>query len=116
MAALNHGLGTLLLMNFSVSEFSSNLARQRIFPAWMQEIVKNLTSDEAPATSSIIGEAVNDEVWKRELQGLGLRKPSGEPMDARVEAMGERVGLSFVPEALGFYTIREGRLLHSYAG
>jgi hypothetical protein len=115
MAALNHGLGTLLLMNFSVSEFSSNLARQRIFPAWMQEIVKNLTSDEALASSSIIGETVNDEVWKRELQGRGLRKPSGEPEDARMEAMGERVGLSFVPEELGFYTIRESRLLHSYA-
>jgi Aerotolerance regulator N-terminal len=115
MAVLNHGLGTLLLMNFSVSEFSSNLARQRIFPAWMQEIVKNLTSDEALASSSIVGEAVNDEVWKRELQGRGLRKPSGEPADARTEAMGERVGLSFVPEELGFYTVREDRLLHSYA-
>jgi hypothetical protein len=115
MAALNHGLGTLLLMNFSVSEFSSNLARQRIFPAWMQEIVKNLTNDEAAPASSIIGEVVNDEVWKRELQGGGLRKPSGEPADVRVEAMGERAGLSFVPEELGFYTVRGGRLLHSYA-
>jgi len=115
MAALNHGLGTLLLMNFSVSEFSSNLARQRIFPAWMQEIVKNLASDEAPASSTVIGDTVNDEVWKRELQGGGLRKPSGEPGDARVEAMGERAGLSFVPEELGFYTVREGRLLHCYA-
>ena len=46
MASLNHGLGTMIFLNFSVSEFSSNLARQRIFPAWMQEIVKNLTSDE----------------------------------------------------------------------
>jgi len=115
MAALNHGLGTLLLMNFSVSEFSSNLARQRIFPAWMQEIVKNLTSDEAPASSSIVGDAVNDEIWKREMMGGGLRKPTGEPADARVEAMGERAGLSFVPEELGFYNIREGRVLHSYA-
>jgi len=29
--------------------------------------------------------------------------------------MGERAGLSFVPEELGFYTVREGRLLHCYA-
>jgi len=115
MASLNHGLGTLLLMNFSVSEFSSNLARQRIFPAWMQEIVKNLANEEALASSSIIGEAVNDEIWKRDLQGGGLRKPSGEPADARVETMGERAGLSFVPEELGFYTVRESRMLHSYA-
>ena len=40
MGALHHGQGTLLLLNFSAGELSSNLARQRLFPAWMQDLVK----------------------------------------------------------------------------
>jgi hypothetical protein len=115
MAGLSHGLGTLLLMNFSVSEFSSNLARQRIFPAWMQEIVKNLSTDEPVASSSVAGEIVTDEVWKRELQETGLNRPSGGAVEVKAEAMGERVAMSFVPDELGFYTMRAKRLLHAYA-
>jgi hypothetical protein len=115
MASLNHGLGTLLLMNFSVSEFSSNLARQRIFPAWMQEIVKNITSDEPLPVASVVGEPVADEVWKTELAASPLRRPSGEPMEAKADALGERVGLTFVPDEIGFYTIRGSKLLHAYA-
>ena len=75
-----------------MSEFSSNLARQRIFPAWMQEIVKNLTSDEPLPASSHVGEPVTDEVWKSELDENPLRKPSGEPLEVKAEALGERVG------------------------
>jgi len=115
MASLNHGLGTMLLMNFSVSEFSSNLARQRIFPAWMQELVKNITSEEPLPSSSLLGEAVSDEVWKNEVEKTPLRKPSGEPQEVKAEALGERVGISFVPDELGFYTMRGGKLLHAYA-
>ena len=114
MAALNHGLGTLLLMNFSVSELSSNLARQRIFPAWMQEIVKNLSNDEPVAASSVVGEPVADEVWRRELLQAPLLRPGGEPVETKLEAMGERVALSFVPEELGFYSMRSNHLLHAY--
>ncbi len=115
MASLNHGLGTLLMMNFSVSEFSSNLARQRIFPAWMQEIVKNITSDEPLPTSSLVGETVADEVWKTELAANPVRRPSGELLEVKAEALGERIGISFVPDELGFYTIRSSRLVHAYA-
>ena len=97
MASFNHGLGTMLFLNFSVSEFSSNLARQRIFPAWMQEIVKNLTSDEPLPTSSIVGETVSDEVWKSELAANPLRKPSGEVLDFKAEALGERGRDCFYP-------------------
>jgi hypothetical protein len=115
MAAVNHGLGTFLALNFSVSEFSSNLARQRIFPAWMQEIVKNLTSEEALPASSIIGEPLTDEIWKTELREHPFRKPSGEPFDVKSEAMGERIGITFTPEEPGFYTMRGSKLLHAYA-
>ncbi len=115
MASVNHGLGTFLALNFSVSEFSSNLARQRIFPAWMQEIVKNLTSEEALPASSVVSEPITDEVWKNELRDHPLRKPSGEPLEVRTEALGERLGISFTPEEPGFYTLRGAKLLHAYA-
>jgi hypothetical protein len=115
MASLDHGLGTLLLMNFSVSEFSSNLARQRIFPAWMQEIVKNLSTDEPIPTSTVVGDSVSGEVWKRELQESPLVRPSGEPAEVKLEALGERVAVNFVPEELGFYTMRGASFLHAFA-
>jgi len=98
-----------------VSEFSSNLARQRIFPAWMQEIVKNITSDEPLPSSSLVGEPIADEVWKNEVEKTPMRKPSGDLLEVKTEPMGERVGLSFVPDELGFYQMRGGRLLHAYA-
>jgi hypothetical protein len=115
MAAVNHGLGTFLALNFSVSEFSSNLARQRIFPAWMQEIVKNLNSEEPLPASSVLGEPVTDEIWKSELRDNALRKPSGEPIEVKAEAMGERLGIAFTPDEPGFYTLRAANLLHAYA-
>jgi hypothetical protein len=115
MAAVNHGLGTFLTMNFSVSEFSSNLARQRIFPAWMQEIVKNLTSDEAQPASFVLGDPVTDEIWKSELRDHPLRKPSGEPMEVKTEALGERIGITFTPWETGIYAMRGEKLLHAYA-
>jgi hypothetical protein len=115
MASLNHGLGTMLFLNFSVSEFSSNLARQRIFPAWMQEIVKNLTSEEPVPVSTQVGDPVTDEVWKSELAAAPLHKPTGEAMEVKTEALGERVGIAFTPDELGFYTMRGLKLLHSYA-
>jgi hypothetical protein len=105
----------MLFLNFSVSEFSSNLARQRIFPAWMQEIVKNLTSEEPVPVSTQVGEAVTDEVWKSELTAAPLRKPTGETMEVKTEALGERVGIAFTPDELGFYTMRGMKLLHAYA-
>ena len=51
--SMRYGLGTALLMNFSAGEFSSNLSRQRIFPAWMQDLVKALSTDEPPPSSYV---------------------------------------------------------------
>lgn len=56
LAAASHGLGTLLLLNFSVAESSSNLARQRIFPAWIQELVKSVGASEPAPASHVLGE------------------------------------------------------------
>jgi hypothetical protein len=116
MAQLNHGLGTLLLMNLSVSEFSSNLARQRIFPAWMQELVKNLASEEPAPSSSVVGETVTGEVWKADLKDNAFVRPSGEPQSVKAESLGERTAISFVPDELGLYALRRGpKLLSAFA-
>ena len=114
MAQLNHGLGTLLLLNFSVSEFSSNLARQRMFPAWLQEIVKNLGSDEPAPAAAVIGETLHDEVWRSELKEGTFSKPGGGTVSYKAETLGERAAVSFVPDELGFFTVRTNRLLHAY--
>ena len=52
-----------------------------------------------------------------ELQGEGSsRRPSGESLPTpKWKPWASAPGISFVPEELGFYSIREGRLLHSYA-
>jgi hypothetical protein len=116
MAQLNHGLGTLLLMNLSVSEFSSNLARQRIFPAWMQELVKNLASEEPAPSSSVVGETVTGEVWKADLKDNAFVRPGGEPQSVKAESLGERTAISFVPDELGLYALRRGpKLLSAFA-
>lgn len=114
MASVGHGLGTLLLMNFSVSEFSSNLARQKIFPAWVQELVKALSNDEPPPESYVVGENVQTEVWRSELKDNRFMSPTGRPVDIHREAMGERYGVSFVPSELGFYTLRSSRGAYNY--
>ena len=114
VATLSHGLGTLVFMNFSVGEFSSNLARQRIFPAWMQEIVKNLASEEPVAVASTVGETVHGEVWKRDLVAAPLRSPSGVVLEPKTEAMGERLAISFTPDEPGFYSMRTHTLLHAW--
>jgi hypothetical protein len=115
MAQLQHGLGTLLLMNFSAGELSSNLARQRIFPAWMQEIVKNLETEEPQPASSAIGETVTSEVWRHELTAHPLMKPSGREQEIKAEPLGERVAITFNPEETGIYTMRPDRPLHAFA-
>jgi hypothetical protein len=101
-------------MNFSVSEFSSNLARQKIFPAWIQELVKAISNDEPVPNSYVIGENIQTEVWRNELKDDTFRTPSGHPLNPRREALGERYGISFVPTELGFYTLGSGQNLISF--
>jgi hypothetical protein len=114
MASVGYGLGTMLLLNFSVSEFSSNLARQKIFPAWIQEMVKALSSDEPPPEAYVVGDSIQSEVWRSDLRESGLVSPSGRPVDVKREPMGERYGISFTPMELGFYTLRSSRGLYSF--
>jgi hypothetical protein len=105
MASLHHGMGTMLLLNFSASEFSSNLARQRIFPAWMQELVKAISADEPPPAAHTIGETLHTEVWRSEMRTDDFKSPSGSTVTVKREPSGERYNVTFTPDQLGFYTL-----------
>jgi hypothetical protein len=114
MAALHHGLGTLLLLNFSAGEFSSNLARQRVFPAWMQDLVKALSISEPPPSFHTIGETLQTEIWRREMRD-DLLSPAGAPVNTKRELAGERCSLTFTPGELGFYTLGAPRPSYAFA-
>lgn len=114
MGAAHHGLGTLLLMNFSASEFSGNLPRQRLFPAWMQELVKAVSAEEPPPTSFPIGETLHTEVWRSELRDQDFLSPSGTVVPVKRELSGERVNVTFTPDELGFYTLGKPRVIQAF--
>ena len=42
----NYGQGKIIFCNFSVNELESNLARQEVFPVWMQEIAHHLNTNQ----------------------------------------------------------------------
>jgi hypothetical protein len=113
MASLHHGLGTLLLLNFSAGEFSSNLARQRIFPAWMQDLVKTISTTEPPPSAHLVGEILQTEVWRSEMH-TEVTGPAGVVANTRRELTGERCSLAFTPDQLGFYTLGSPRPAYAF--
>ncbi len=115
MAVMHHGLGTLVLLNFSASEFSSNLARQRIFPAWVQDLVKAVSMHEPPPAAYTIGDTLHTEVWRREMKDADLLSPAGTSVTVKREVEGDRYSLSFTPDQLGFYTLGRPRPHYAFA-
>ena len=113
MASLHYGLGTVLLLNFSAGEFSSNLARQRIFPAWMQDLVKAVSTREPPPSSFSIGETVHTEIWRREMRN-DLLNPAGAAVTTQRELTGDRCSLIFTPDQSGFYTLGTPRPAYAF--
>lgn len=114
MAVVHHGLGTLLLLNFSPAEMSSNLARQRLFPAWIQELVKSITSNEAAPGVAVIGETLTTEVWRNELRNDEFRSPAGTAVTAKLALQGDRCSVTFKPDQPGFYTLGTPRPLYAF--
>lgn len=114
LAITDHGLGTLVLMNFSVGEFSSNLARQRIFPAWIQDLVKQLDTREPAPLSFTAGQMVSAEVWRADLRQQ-LLSPSKRVIDVQQEPLGERSAISFPAKEIGFYNLAGSRLSYAFA-
>jgi hypothetical protein len=113
MASVRYGLGTMLLMNFSAGEFSSNLARQRMFPAWVQSMVKALSTHEPPPPSHVIGEPIDTEIWRREAQN-DVISPAGAPIVTKRDLTGDRCSVAFTPDQLGFYTLGAPRPLYAF--
>ena len=105
LASMQYGLGSILLLNFSASELSSNIARQRIFPAWMHALTESLNTTEAVPISYLTGERVHAEVWKEALDTEGVRAPDGSILDTSIESMASRYAISFVPHMPGFHTL-----------
>lgn len=114
MAAVHHGLGTMLLLNFSAGEFSSNLARQRIFPAWMQDLVKTLGTAEPPPSAYTFGETIHADVWRTEMH-TDVIGPAGGTVNTTRELAGERCALSFPLTQVGFYTLGAPRPHYAFA-
>lgn len=103
------GLGTLLICNFSAAETSSNLARQRLFPAWIHEMLLQLSESGTAAREPFrIGDSISGEAWASEALGRELVSPDGKTPRTRTDTLGERLRIGFTATAPGFYFLPGG--------
>jgi hypothetical protein len=112
------GLGTLLICNFSVAEASSNLARQRLFPAWIHEMLLRMSASGSSAMEPfLVGDTAAGETWAAEAAGRDLTGPDGKPTRARSDVLGERLRVTFTAEQIGFHQLQggDGNALLAYA-
>ncbi len=109
MAVGHPGLGTLLLCNFSVAEIASNIARQRLFPAWIQELVAQLSGERAAALRYEPGDSMQGDAWERDARRLEFTGPAGQTVTAARAPDGERVHLLVPANEPGFYTLGDQR-------
>jgi len=98
------GLGTLLICNFSVAETASNLAHQRLFPAWIHEMLLRINANGSAALEPyLVGDSVTGEAWASDALGRNLIGPDHQVARSRTDMIGERVRLSFSAKQTGFY-------------
>lgn len=97
-----------MLANFSLDETESNLARQRLFPAWMQELVKHLSLGSDREATHETGDEIHFVVWEDELRDSDLYAPSGEVVETQRELDGSRYYVSFRAREAGFYRLGGG--------
>jgi|GEM_PF-714466 len=105
LGSIDIGIGTALFCNFTPAEFSSNLARQELFPAWMQELVKNLTPGSLPESGYEVGDSLLARVFQKDYAGNPLSGPGGKTVDVRAASDGEMAMLNFKTDSPGFYVI-----------
>lgn len=117
MAEAQVGLGTLLLCNFSISELSSNLARQQLFPGWIHDILANLAPAGATELDYLAGDQVNTDAWANEVLGRAIIGPDGKEVKTKTDMRGQRAFLNFQAEQPGVYQLpgRGQRILRSFA-
>jgi hypothetical protein len=104
MGSAQVGAGTLLLCNFSVGEIGSNLARQRVFPAWLQEMVRQIDSREGEAPVYLVGDTISREVWRSDYRDVPLRGPDGNEVVLRRQPIENRMLLWFTATEPGVYS------------
>lgn len=115
MGSAQVGAGTLLLCNFSVGEMGSNLARQRVFPAWLQEMVKQVDSRESTAPVYHVGDTVSAEVWREEFRGEEVQSPGGNQVEVRRQPLENRLLISFAAGEPGIYRAGAGQTALAFA-
>ena len=109
MAQSTIGLGTLLICNFSVAETESNLARQRLFPAWIHEMLLRIHSTGSAALESYqVGDSIVGEGWSREIMGRDLLGPNDEILKSKQDMSGERTRINFKAERTGVHRVTDG--------
>lgn len=115
LASCTHGRGTLLLCNFSIDELASNVARQRIFPAWIQDLMRVMSRENSLPSSYHPGETVVSRFWKDEVAQARVYDPDQNVVEANREINGPSVHLSFPLSTTGFYTIGREPALKAFA-
>jgi hypothetical protein len=109
LAETTIGLGTLLICNFSVAEASSNMARQRLFPAWIHEMLLQMSHTGTAAMEPFrVGDTITGETWTAEGIGRELTGPDGSPVRARTDPSGERIRITFTATRPGFHRLTGG--------
>jgi len=105
MTVQTHGLGQLLLLNFSPHPRLSNLANQRFFPVWIQSIVEAFGDNEARETHYRVGERIVTEVWRDDVRESSFLDPNGDKVSTDIEVLGSRAAVSFTARLPGVYKL-----------
>jgi hypothetical protein len=116
MTEQTHGLGQLLLLNFSPDTQHSNLAKQRFFPVWMQSILQAFGSDQSGALYQQVGNRIVTNVWKTDIRQSRFSAPDGQAIKPSIEINGQRATVAFNTSQLGIYHLTNGdQLIAAFA-
>ncbi|MCH2206093.1 MAG: VWA domain-containing protein [Lentisphaerales bacterium] len=116
MAGSNVGFGHLLLCNFSIRESGSNVAAQKVFPAWIHEIAQNMSNEAQTMEVFEVGQSIQQEVWSDELKGNSFYDPEKQKLKLKTRIVNdERLLISFTPQIPGHFTLHsKGRLNYAF--
>lgn len=104
MGSSENGHGTAVFCNFAPAELASNIARQRLFPAWMQDMVKALKPESAPEELTETGGSLTAELWLRDLEKAPFLGPDRREVTAATSVDGARVTATLPAVLPGLYT------------
>jgi hypothetical protein len=108
MTEQTHGIGQLILINFSPNAKHSNLAKLRFFPVWIQTLVHAFGSEPKQALYHTIGQRVVTNLWKNDISHSQFTDPDGQQIETKVEVIGQRANVSFPTTQLGIYQLSAG--------